>query len=228
MISFDGILRKLLPSGRAWQFRSEKIFFVILSALADALDALKETYDKVRDSIFPEHMDEEFIADWEKRFRLPDAGLTVQERRDRLAARWTPKTGQTAEFLQDVLTESGFNVIVLKNEYIAQGSTLGDIIVGDYVLEGNTYAGQKRNYNPCDYAGLPDTYVIINSLDDEGDLSDKCPLDYSKWKYMFFIQGAGALGTLADIPQDRWIEFKELVMTHKPNDTWAIVFANLI
>jgi len=139
---FERLIEKLLPTGRAWIVLPSKVMGAILGGLADELENVRTYANKVKDSIFPYLMDAEFISDWEKRFRLLEApALTEDERRDRLAAQWQPG-GQSAEFLETVLHDAGFDVYIKESAILADASKLGDNILGDFVLEGNVEQNQ--------------------------------------------------------------------------------------
>jgi Uncharacterized protein conserved in bacteria len=64
--------------------------------------------DDVWLDIFPETTRD--VEAWESQFGLRDAGLTEQERRDRLAAAWQALGGQDPRYIQDTLQANGFNV----------------------------------------------------------------------------------------------------------------------
>lgn len=242
---FERLINRLLPTGRAWRKVPEKVISDFWGGLADALEEVRTMFLKVRDSIFPELMEVEFIADWEKRFKLPAITATEQERRDRLDTQWQNLGGQTRLYLETRLQESGFDVYVHEGVYIAEGSILGDMILGDIVLEGNTFTGEQLAINPCDQfatnvntigdiilgdnelLGINRPKVIINYIDETKENDSFCPLPVSRHKFVNYIGGPAGVGDIATIPAARYSEFRELVLRYKPARTWAFAFLNL-
>ena len=270
---FERMISRLLPTGRAWLQRENKVMTAILGGLADQLDDLRAQALLSKDSILPQEMDAQFIPDWEKRFGLPVADLTEQERRDRLDAQWQP--GRiTNEYLQVQLQAAGFDVYVIEYVFLAEANSLGDLILGDAILEGNIVEGQV--VNQCTSGDRPDSILGELILDEDshmgaplfadpcknqagdglslGDfvLGDGVPLESNRAKYIFnyidplfdptntcemieqlcarifFIQGPGDFGDAADVPADRYLEFRELVLRHKRAASGAACFLNLV
>ena len=245
---FENLIKRLLPTGRAWrQITAIKVVTDFLGGIADALEEVKTAAEKVRDSIFPELMDAEFIPDWEQRFKLPPiANGTEQERRDRLASQWQNKGGLTRQFLEERLQESGFDVFVYEGLYIAEGSVLDDVILGDAVLEGDVVPGEILAINPCDqFAGNVGTLgdyvlgdgdtlgvnrprIIQNYIDEALENTDFCPIDPGRYNFVIYIGGPGGIGDIADIPASRYDEFRETVLKYKRGTSWALAFVNLV
>jgi len=248
-MDFEKIISGIFPTGRAWLPRPLKVLSAIVGGIGDEI---KKWYDfmlLVKDSIFPELMDESFIPDWETRFRLPyQAGLTIAERRERLATQWTNSGGQTQEYIQGKLRESGFDVYVISGiQYVEFQSILGDeLVLGDFYLEGNI-AGYAYAIDPCEQyvaAGailgdfvLGDNFVldvnrpriIQNHINAIYENEDACPIAPFRHKFVFYISGDPIdITALASIPSARYNEFRELVLRYKPMRTWAFAFLNLI
>lgn len=240
------LLNRLLPTGRAWLQIPGKVIYDLLGGIADELELVKAIFLKIKDSIFPELMEVEFISDWEKRFKLPTITATEQERRDRLAAQWQNLGGSTREYLENRLKDNGFAVTVYEGVYFAVGSTLDDDnILGDFVLEGNTFTGEQLSVDPCaqfsaavstlgdiilgdgETLGLNRPKIIINYIDELREDVDFCPLPALRHKFVNYIGGPGGLGDLATIPAERYLEFREIVLRYKPARTWAFAFLNL-
>ena len=169
-----------------------------------------------------------------------------QERRNRLATQWQNLGGQTREFLQARLQESGFAVYVYDGIYVADASILGDEILGDFVLEGDTFPGETLAVDPCaqfasnvgtlgDYVlgdgnqlGINRPRVIQNYIDESKDNTDFCPLPAIRFAGVNYIAGPGGIGDIADIPASRYDEFRELVLRYKRGTSWALAFVNLV
>lgn len=270
---FERVIEKLLPTGRAWLQRPVKIMGAIFGGIADEMALTRLVALKVKDSIFPQLMDVEFIPDWENRFNLFDANLTEQERRDRLDAQWQSRN-IASEYLETQLQDNGFDVFVKESAILANPTSLGDDILGDFVLEGNIVAGQivtqctsnvrpdsilgeftldtstdlshPVKADPCkDLAGagvslgdfvLGDDIAleankakfIVNHIDASLDPIASCPVLEQRCIFIFYIQGPGEFGDVADVPAARYNEFRELVLKHKRASAWAACFINLI
>lgn len=245
---FENLIKKLLPTGRAWrQIAGVKVITEVLGGIADEFEKVRAEAIKLRDSIFPELMDVQFISDWEQRFKLPPiANGTEQERRDRLATQWQNRGGQTREYLEIRLQESGFDVFVYNGIYTADASIIGDEILGDFVLEGDTFPGETLAVDPCaqfatnvgtlgDYVlgdgnqlGINRPRIIQNYIDDAKDNTDFCPLPAERFKFVNYIAGPGGIGDIADIPASRYDEFREVVLRYKRGTSWALAFINLV
>ena len=247
---FETLIDKLFPTGRAWLQKPFKIMTAIKGGIADELEDARAAALLLKDSIFPSFMDEQFISDWESRFRLPvQSALTIEERRERLVAQWLSGTGQTAEHIQNKLQESGFDVYVTDGVSDAEfDSLLGEYVLGDFVLEGSVVIGERVVANPCaqfssvgtilgDFV-LGDNFVldknrpriIVNHIDNTLENEEFCPLDTEDYKYVFYIQGGPgpALGEIATIPAARYKEFREIVLKYKPMNSWVLVFLEMV
>jgi uncharacterized protein YmfQ (DUF2313 family) len=93
------------------------------------------------------------------------------------------------------------------------GLTLGD---SDFTLGDDVTLGQQT------------TKMIVDHINPQYDPSSTCPISEAYCAFIFYIQGPGEFGDLANIPAARYSEFRELVLKHKAEHTWAAVFANLV
>jgi hypothetical protein len=106
---FFRIFKHLLPNARAWRLVKDNIrdFFSGLTGIgAD----IKTYLDNVWLDIFPETT--RCLGLYEDQFALPNSGLTIQQRRDRLDATWKASGGQDPRYIQDTLQNAGFDVYV--------------------------------------------------------------------------------------------------------------------
>jgi len=103
-------LRHLLPNGRAWRVTIDKQLRKFFEGLANSNEAAREFIDSVWSDIFPQKT--RVITAWEQEFGLPATALSVQERRDRLAATWAAQGGQDPAYIQRTLRANGFNVYI--------------------------------------------------------------------------------------------------------------------
>jgi hypothetical protein len=129
---FLRIFKHLLPNARAWRITVDKKLRQFFEGLSGTGEDVKAFLDGVWLDIFPETTRE--ISAWEKQFGLRDAGLTEQERRDRLDATWKALGGQDPRYIQDTLQANGFDIYV--HEWWAPGVfPLNAFYCGDVAAE---------------------------------------------------------------------------------------------
>lgn len=108
---FLRVYQHLLPRARAWFLTPSKALRQFFVGLSSWPEDVKQFYDGIFGDIFPQTTRE--LDEWEDQFGLPDiAGMTEQERRDRLAGAWSATGGQSPAYLQGVLQAAGFNVFI--------------------------------------------------------------------------------------------------------------------
>lgn len=112
------IFKHLLPHGRPWRLTINRNLRALFDGLSGIGSDAKDYIDQAWQDIFPDTTRE--LASWEDQFGLPNAGLTDQERRDRLAATWKALGGQDPSYIQQVLRDNGFDVYI--HEWWAPGS----------------------------------------------------------------------------------------------------------
>ena len=104
------IFKHLLPHGKPWRLTIDRTLRKFFDGLGGVGSDAKDHIDGVYLDTYPESTRE--VGAWEKQFGLPGAGLTEQQRRDRLAATWKALGGQDPAYIQRVLRENGFDVYV--------------------------------------------------------------------------------------------------------------------
>lgn len=112
------IFKHLLPHAKAWRITIDKTLREFFNGLTTTGSDVKDFIDGVWLDIFPEDTRE--LSEWEQQWGLRDAGLTTQERRDRLDATWKALGGQDPKYIQDTLRNNGFDVYV--HEWWAPGT----------------------------------------------------------------------------------------------------------
>lgn len=109
-MSFFRTLQHLLPSGRAWRLTVDKNLRRFFEGLAGVGEDSRVFIDGVYEDTRPETT--RALDEYEDQFALPLVGLTEQQRRERLAARWKALGGQGPGYIQDTLRGAGFDVYV--------------------------------------------------------------------------------------------------------------------
>lgn len=118
-MTWIGVFKHLLPKGKAWRLTSNKPLRQFFEGLSAAVGPpIKLFFDQIWQDIFPETTRD--IASWEDQWGIVSAGLTEQERRDRLSAVWKAFGGQSPRYIQDTLRGHGFDVYV--HEWWVPGS----------------------------------------------------------------------------------------------------------
>jgi len=105
MSLFFRVIEHLLPSARAWRLSAEKCLKKFFEGFTGLGDDSKLFIDQVWEDIDPQLTRQ--LDLWDRQFGLPSSGLTEQERRDRLEARWKAKGGQDPRYIQDTLQTAG-------------------------------------------------------------------------------------------------------------------------
>lgn len=226
-MSFLNIIKHLLPNARAWKLTPDKFlrkFFVGLSGLGDLIKAF---FDEIFSDIDPQQTRE--LDAWENQFALVDAGLTEQERRDRLAATWQAVGGQDPRYIQDTLQAAGFDVYI--HEWWVPGTEpaidspaaatprdplliLGGTIV--YIVECNEAVAEcGEALAECGNTLSPPGYLLVN----KDGTTYTVPSAPAEWPYILYISGATFPNT-ATVDANRKDEFEDLCLKICPAQQW--------
>lgn len=220
---FFRVLRHLLPTGRAWRLFLGTQIDQFMRGLVEFMPAIREYIDLVWLDTQPQ--DTRQLAQWEGIFGLDPAGLTDQERRDRLAAAWTALGGQSPRYIQDVLQAAGFDVYIHEwwvpgtNPPVARdpSGTLSFVTAQDGV-ELMQDGGQDAEEGNLDGGGPGDGYLLPNGLSSEGG-QVPAPSDPDQRPYVLYF-GGQTFGDAAQIPATRRDEFETLLQMIKPAQQW--------
>lgn len=216
---FD-LVRQLYPTGRAWSYVKGGVFYNLHLSINRSLIRFIESCISFLDSHFPDN--DNFNVDdcslWEYRLGLvTNPLLSVPVRRQailrKMAFPSNIKARQSAIYMEHQLQLAGFNVYVHENSYPYQ--TPGDIVA---IALGNTQHSDNIQHGGGTTHGSLGFDVIANlAVVDE---------NYSVGGVLwatFFIGGLN-LGDVANVPQIRALEFKELVLKLKPAHLVAYTF----
>ena len=134
----------LLPRARAWWLTPDKVLRRFFLGLAPPLDDARAFLDQRFVDLDPQRTTQ--LVQYETLFALPSAGLTEQQRRDRLDGRWKAQGGQDPRYIQDTLQAAGFPVYVHEwwepdPTHPTGGSVNGDVVPvarnpNDYLDDG--------------------------------------------------------------------------------------------
>lgn len=111
-------LQHLLPNSRAWRITARKTLRRFFEGLTGVGEDARDQVDGVWSNLFPQSTVE--LDQFEEQFALSNTLTDLQERRDRLDARWKAFGGQDPKYIQDTLQAAGFDVYV--HEWWVPGS----------------------------------------------------------------------------------------------------------
>lgn len=241
------LFKHLLPSGRAWKLTHESNLRNFFKALVpDTNEKPREFADNLYGDIFPETTRQ--LVEWERQFGLPIApSLSVAQRRDRLAAKWRDRGGQSPKFIQDTLRSNGFNVYVhdwwepssapaagtlaqatARNPLTVINSTYSVVIpmvdCGEELAACGEEWAECGNYSSVVGFGYP---LVNKFIYDSDDVGYNVPSDPTKWPFFMYIGGQN-FGDVAEIPAARRYEFEELILRIRPTQLWIGVIVRYV
>ncbi len=228
------LAKQLYPTGRAWKMP----FGGVLEGLHKALNISEEQAYldavSIHDSILPDNAN--FTAldatDWEGRLGLIVNQSTPLADRKLAIIRKMNQPGIARakgnwRHVQAQLQAAGFNVYVYENRFDSYPYGNYETLT-PYELSGDTgFINFNRygqfNYGQRSYGGKY-TKFVANYIDEATD-----------WKFdigtnlrsTFYI-GNNPVGTFANIPLSRKDEFRQLILTLKPQSTVAFLFINYV
>lgn len=217
------MLDALLPPGPIWVPKDGGGFDLLLEGVADSTETMREFLDSLSETRSPANTT--ILSDLEKEFGIIfNSSLTESERRAQLLAAKTGNNGDgTATFLQNKLTQAGFNVQVHVNDPpIDPGIIMSDTF--------QTYMGNTTAVcgNDLAFHGRQSGLLLVNG--DEIFDTFLVPTDPDTWPMIFFVGGdATRDGTTnellsieaADVAASRKDELARMIVGIKPLHTWC-------
>ena len=221
----SGLARQLYPTGRAWWMQKNGVFANLHNAINRSFIRLIEDSEATLDSVFPDSVkfDENDCELWEYRLGLiTNPSLSLEFRRQSIARKMAfpsnIKARQSRIFIEIQLQLAGFNVWVHENLFPYK--TPDDVIAISLDLVqhgGDTQHGLGTQHGFSSYD------VIAN----ENSINESYSVGSGNLWATFFI-GGETLGEVANVPSNRLLEFKELVLKLKPAHTVAFTFLNYV
>lgn len=240
------IFKHLLPTGRAWSLTATKNLRKFFEAIAPETSDNPRTFaGDLYGDIFPQTTRQ--LREWERQFGLPRSpSLTVQQRRDRLEAKWRDRGGQSPKYIQDTLRANGFDVYVhewwepgteppigfnsppatprnplsvINSEYSA---VVPMVDCGEPLAECGEVFAEAGNF--LGRFGYP---LVNKFIYDSDDVGYTVPNDPSKWPFFMYI-GGPEFGDVAEIPAARRYEFEELILRIRPTQLWIGVIVRYV
>lgn len=235
------VVRMLQPDGRAFRIpfggTLEKFYKALMS---DSIGGIGKAYTdmkQIMNDILPDNPDFtiEDAHDWYRRLGLYDSGsVSLADMKAAIAQKmsWmvTPLARQSAAYIEEQLILAGFNVKVYPNRF--------DDGMGGWITK-----------TPSEILGVPAGMAILNEFElgevelaqvwsDAGITIVMNYLEWQKdelldivypegWESTFYIAGA-TVSDFADVPTEREIEFRQLILKLKTAQMAAILFVNYV
>lgn len=225
------LARQLYPTGRAWWMPRNGVFNNLHKALNTSIIRLIQDAELTLDSVFPDN--ENFSLQdaelWEYRLGLISNNLLTLEQRKQVILRKMSYPGnvrarQSPLFIENQLQLAGFDVWIHENKFYEGGEwvykTPNDIIALSLTEIQHSNSVQHGGGTQHGFSGFD---VIAN----EAVVNESFSVGIDNLWSTFFIGGEN-LGDIAIVPENRLIEFKELVLKLKPAHTTAFTFINYV
>lgn len=233
--SFTSLLSQLAvqlyPTGRAFKMMKFGIMDKFHEAVNMSFIRLLRSADSTIDSVFPDNnnFSEDDCSLWEYRFGMvTNESLSVETRRSailrRMARGRNVPARQHIKYLEYQLQLAGFNVWLHENGFIESGVLVHkrpqEII--NIMPENVQHGGITQHGIGVQHGGV-NADVIANSYKPNEIYS----VGDNYLSKTFFIGGEN-LGEVAEVPENRIEEFRELVLKLKPAHLIAFTFINYI
>jgi hypothetical protein len=221
---FVGVVQELYPTGRAFYLQENGNLNLLHQAINRSFIRVVEDARLTIEGIFP--LSDDFTINdaelWEFRLGLLNTGdLTLTERKEailrKIAYPKNQKARQSKSFIETQLQLAGFNVFLYENTrpYRTPGDII-DLDLGVTQHGGGTQHGAGTTHGSINFEVIANYPVVNESYSVGGNL------------WATFFVGGPTLGEVAEIPQSRRLEFKELLLKLKPAHTVAFTFINFI
>lgn len=226
---------QLYPTGRAWYMLKNSVMEKFHSAINVSFVRLVDDSRKTLDSCFPDN--ENFSEDdcnlWEYRFGMrTNSTLSLSVRRNailqRMARGRNVPARQHIKYLEYQLQLAGFNVWLHENGFVPPGvddpirfyKRPQDIIA--LMAENVQHSDSTQHGIGVQHGGV-NSEVIANSYK-----SNELFSVGDDYLWATFFIGGETLGEVAEVPENRMEEFRELVLKLKPAHLVAFTFINPI
>jgi uncharacterized protein YmfQ (DUF2313 family) len=231
-------LKALLPDGALYSLDENEDLHKLFEGIAESFQEVKSFLESLAYIRDPNKTP--FLDDLERDLGVAtDFTLTEAARRQQASAATYNRVvnGGTAQNLEELLRNSGFDVFVHKNNPAVDPALFpGDLLLNvDVVTPFPAYLAQCGgpttvcgNINAC--CGRFDTFK--RTL-----LSFFLPTDPDAGPFIFFVGGAatrdpgtGALTAIApaEVPLRRKNQFIKFILQVKPDETWAVLIVNYV
>jgi len=228
---FSSVMRTLLPKGRAWFTDLSIDFKAIIEGIVRSGVAVRDKFVEVFQDVFPDSTN--CLDLWEEQFQLDKTGLSNQERRDNLTARWTTQGGQSPSYIQEVLRKLVPNATVYENFARADPNSFLIGVDSEILVNGEILFEERLYVNTC---GDPETTCNGDNSVTSGEFTGfiTTTKTYSvspfseKYVFYFIIADSAGVSTPLDVPAALENEFKTTILRIKPAHTRAVLNVNYV
>lgn len=223
--------RTLLPDGRAWNIDLSVVFKQLIDAIMDSAADVKEYFLRVKNDVFPDST--EALDLWEEQFLLDGSSLTESERRSNLAARWSSRGGQSANYIEGILLK--LEIVAKVYENFGRADPNSFLIGGDseILINGDIIFEEKNFIHGC---GEPLTVCEDDDSVQCGDFDGFTTktkqyivsTESKKYVHYFIVADPASVFTPLDVPAAFEKAFKLAILRVKPAQTRAILNVNYV
>ncbi|RLE17561.1 MAG: hypothetical protein DRJ50_13935 [Actinobacteria bacterium] len=229
------MMEHLLPDGLAWRALNEKFLTQWVEGASEWSANVKTYADLVWLDIFPGSTRE--LQAWEYQFGIRDTGQTNEQRRARLAARWSDRLGQGVDDLNKSFADAGFDIWVhewwvpgsnpteARNpfDYIDDGTVQFEATL--HPFDASSESEERQMGEPIMFLGERTGgagYLLVNNGYDP---AITIPADPGTWPLVMYL-GAETFPLHATIPGNRREEFETLALAICPAHLWLGVLVD--
>lgn len=229
-VFFDAI-KLLFPRSRAFNFTINSDKRKLIKAIAVLPEDIRHEMEQVYFDMFPETS--RCIEDWEKVFAVVFSSKELEKQRNVLAALWRiNKGGQSAVFLESMLTNIDANILVVENTPVSNPRQRS---ITNVAVCGNKTLCCKNVKAVCGYRVGDENFLPSILRNDVSELYS-IKNDPRFWAYCYFICRRVVRNNKNEILYVEKIQIKKefrnyieyLILKIKPVHTVAVMFIEWI
>lgn len=229
-VFFDAI-KLLFPRSRAFNFTINSDKRKLIKAIAVLPEDIRHEMEQVYFDMFPETS--RCIEDWEKVFAVVFSSKELEKQRNVLAALWRiNKGGQSAVFLESMLTNIDANILVVENTPVSNPRQRS---ITNIAVCGNKTLCCKNVKAVCGYRVGDENFLPSILRNDVSELYS-IKNDPRFWAYCYFICRRVVRNNKNEILYVEKIQIKKefrnyieyLILKIKPVHTVAVMFIEWI
>jgi uncharacterized protein YmfQ (DUF2313 family) len=227
---FETLFRQLLPQGIAFKAPTGGWFDTLIRAMSIRFNMAYRDSLATLDAILPDNdnFTTEDATDWERRLGMIPSTAPLADRKEAIRRKMnhpgTIPARQHYLYVQGQLQAAGFDVYVYENRFddgMGGLETRTPQFISGVGSQQNQH-GQFQHGQRQHGGGWGDK--VVNSLDVATDYNFNVG---NNLRSTFFI-GGSPIGTFANIPANRRVEFRQLILRLKPTQTVAYLLTNYI
>ncbi len=222
----SSVLRRLLPTGRAWRLLPGKKLDQVIEGLSGIGESAREYGGESYFDFFPAKTRE--LEEWEAFYGLsPTSDDDESDRRAALAAEWKATGGQSKAYIEGVLRTAGYDVWL--HEWWSSPSPYVARDPRDYA--DPLFLGTVQCGEPLALCGEPDalcnafTAVVPNywaNLSLNPTSPPGLPSDPARWPYFIYV-GGETFPDPASVAATRLPGLRRLIQKLKPSQNWVLI-----